>query len=440
MKHTCLTILFLLLVAGNIFGQNKIIDSLKLVLSKQQPGIKKVNCLNDIGWEIMNYNPDTAIILSKQALAISKKLNLVKGIRDSYAQLGTYYRIIGDYTKSLSHLLQALKIDEELKDEEGMAIRYSRIAIVYENIDNFKAALNYYFKALKIDIKTGDPNNIASDYCGIGTVYDELNKYDTSLHYYNKALTLVQKCGNIEFEANCLANIGIVHAKQQKYEKALECYLKCQKISEQIGDKYRYAADLGNIGSIYLEMKQYGKAEDYLKRALLIFSELRILEGQKQQHLNLSTLYQEIGKHKLSLEHFKQFVIYKDSVTNEENTKKQTQLEMRYEFDKTQTADSIKNIERAKQEFLKHQQEIKQQKLYTFGGIIGFGLMLIVAFVSFRAFRNKQKANLIIVEQKLLVEEKQKEVLDSIHYAKRIQQALLPPHKYIQRVLKQMNS
>ena len=33
-------------------------------------------------------------------------------------------------------------------------------------------------------------------------------------------------------------------------------------------------------------------------------------------------------------------------------------------------------------------------------------------------------------------EEKQKEVLDSIHYAKRIQQALLPNEKYINKYIK----
>ena len=67
--------------------------------------------------------------------------------------------------------------------------------------------------------------------------------------------------------------------------------------------------------------------------------------------------------------------------------------------------------------------------------IIGFTLMLVVAGVSFRAYRNTQKANEIISGQKDLVEEKQKEILDSIHYAKRIQKSLLPTGKYIYKNL-----
>jgi hypothetical protein len=42
----------------------------------------------------------------------------------------------------------------------------------------------------------------------------------------------------------------------------------------------------------------------------------------------------------------------------------------------------------------------------------------------------------IISRQKEIVEEKQKEVLDSIRYAKRIQNSLLPTDRYIDKVLK----
>jgi len=43
-------------------------------------------------------------------------------------------------------------------------------------------------------------------------------------------------------------------------------------------------------------------------------------------------------------------------------------------------------------------------------------------------------------EQKHLVEEKQKEILDSIHYAKRIQSALLANDKYIDKNIKRLKS
>ena len=64
-------------------------------------------------------------------------------------------------------------------------------------------------------------------------------------------------------------------------------------------------------------------------------------------------------------------------------------------------------------------------------------LILVIGFAVFayRSFLQKQKANIEITKQKEIIEEKQKEILDSIHYAKRIQTALLPSEKYIGRNL-----
>jgi hypothetical protein len=64
--------------------------------------------------------------------------------------------------------------------------------------------------------------------------------------------------------------------------------------------------------------------------------------------------------------------------------------------------------------------------------------MLLIAAIAFRAFRQKKKANAVILQQKLLVEEKQKEILDSIRYAKRIQTVLMPNEKYIVKKLESL--
>ncbi|HYG53442.1 MAG TPA: hypothetical protein VD905_21285 [Flavobacteriales bacterium] len=56
----------------------------------------------------------------------------------------------------------------------------------------------------------------------------------------------------------------------------------------------------------------------------------------------------------------------------------------------------------------------------------------------YNRFRVTRKQKHVIEEQKGLVELKQKEVMDSIHYAKRIQQALLPTEKSVTKKLKDL--
>jgi hypothetical protein len=62
----------------------------------------------------------------------------------------------------------------------------------------------------------------------------------------------------------------------------------------------------------------------------------------------------------------------------------------------------------------------------------------IITLIIFRSLNITKKQKFIIKNQKELVEEKQKEILDSIHYAKRIQNALLPTEKYIQKNIDRM--
>ena len=60
--------------------------------------------------------------------------------------------------------------------------------------------------------------------------------------------------------------------------------------------------------------------------------------------------------------------------------------------------------------------------------------MLALVLFTFIGYKQKQKANTIISHQKELVEGKNKEILDSINYAKRLQEAILPPISLIKKI------
>ena len=72
---------------------------------------------------------------------------------------------------------------------------------------------------------------------------------------------------------------------------------------------------------------------------------------------------------------------------------------------------------------------------------IALGIVLavvIIVLIVFKTLRTTRKQKQIIERQKELVEEKQKEILDSIRYAKRIQEALLTSQSYIERNLQRL--
>jgi serine phosphatase RsbU (regulator of sigma subunit) len=131
---------------------------------------------------------------------------------------------------------------------------------------------------------------------------------------------------------------------------------------------------------------------------------------------------------------------------NEESIKAGAQKELQFEFDKKTTADSLRVIGEKKVMNAQLAQE-KTQRFALYGG-----LAIVIVFAGFMYNRFKvtssqkriieakeketHKQYEIITHQKHLVDEKQKEILDSINYASRIQKALLPNEKYIEKNLR----
>jgi len=104
------------------------------------------------------------------------------------------------------------------------------------------------------------------------------------------------------------------------------------------------------------------------------------------------------------LEMYELSVKMRDSLNNETTRKTSIKKQFELEYEMQAEKDSILNASKIEKEQLKHEQAITQQRLYTLGGILGFALMLVVAVVSFRAYKSKQKTNIIITQQNVKIE------------------------------------
>jgi len=126
------------------------VDSLKTVIETAGHDTTKIKALNALGWKFMYSNPDTAIELSKQALAIAEKTEDLKNKAYSHSSLAVYYTIKSDYPTALDYHFKALKYREKQNYLKGMAGSYNNIGIIYRKQSDYPQALAYYFKSLKI--------------------------------------------------------------------------------------------------------------------------------------------------------------------------------------------------------------------------------------------------------------------------------------------------
>ena len=395
-----------------------------------------------------------------KALKLNEELGNRSGQAANLGGIGIVYDEQGDYAKALKFYFMALKINEELGQKNGQSANLSNIGIVYYGERDYAKSLDYYNRALKINRETGNKINEGNNVVGIGNVYYEQNKLSEALTYFLMGEKLYEETASLPGLANAYTSIANVYATKADSAgakgpvangyngKALDYYLKAMKINEELGNKNGLGMNYVNLGSHYRTLKKYKEAEDYFKRSFALAKELHSLEELKYVHESLSRLYAETNRHALALDHYILSVKYRDSLLNEESTRASIQQEMKFNFGKKAAADSLKAD--AEKKIIGVQLEHEQSQRYFLYG--GLALVLVFAGFMFNRFKvthkqkliieakekETQKQNEIISLQKHLVEEKQKEILDSIRYAKRIQSSLLPPEIMIEKALNKL--
>ncbi|MCC7303257.1 MAG: tetratricopeptide repeat protein [Bacteroidia bacterium] len=381
----------------------------------------------------------------KASLIIRKKLRDLKNCGAVYNNIAMVMQDMGNYPDALENHLIGLRYREKCADTAGMAFSHNNISLIYQAQKEYSNAIAELEKAENLFRKTNDLNGLANVYNNLGVIYKMLEKYEDALRMYKLSLKLVEETGNRKEQGNTMNNIGTLYMgwagkdsiqKKMHYTLA-EMHLKSSlRIREGTGDQNGIASSHYNIGNLLIKMGKYADARSHIEKGLEIGLNISSKMVIRESYSGLAFLDSLQGNYRSALRNYMLFIAFRDSMNNEENTRKQVQQEMRYDFEKEQQADSIRQAAEVAKREMSHQQELKQQRWYIYGGITGFLLMLSVAAISFRAYRQKQRDNRIIAKQKELVEEKQKEILDSIHYARRIQRSLLPSEKYIQSRMK----
>ena len=433
---------------------NQKIDSLCTINLKIKLNKKEINkylkekafALNNIGiiFDIQG-DYDNGIDYYSQSLEIYEEMGNKEGIASSLNNLGAIYKVQGNYAKAIDYFTQNLKISEEIGNKRGIAASLNNIGLIFQEQSDYSKALDYFTQSLKITEEIGDKRGISASFNNIGIIYQALNDYSKALDYFTQSLKITEEIGDKAEIAPSLNNIGMIYEEQGNYAKAIDYYTQSLKINEEVGDRKVIAASLIFIANIYENQGDYTKALKYGSRALSIAQEIGATTRIKGAAKSLWNVNKKLGRYKTALEMYELYISSRDSLESEENQKAVILQEYKYTYEKQAAADSIKAAEANKvkdaelsAEKAKTKQQ-QQQSYFLFGGLV---IALILGGFIFNRFRvtNKQKG--IIEKQKQQVdnayeklEEKNQEILDSISYAKRIQNAILPPVKLVKEYL-----
>ena len=391
------------------------------------------NTLNNIG-EIHKFRGDypNAIRNYLESYKIKLKIGDRAGMANTLNNLGEIHSIRSEFEKALEYYLEAAALWDELHNLSGTAGAYHNIGEIYANLENYEMAGKYFHKALTLQRQTDDIRNQASSLRHLGEIRMKMMDYDSALIDFSEALSLEQRLENKTGISTTLESLGKLHFNSQEYEEALENYRNALKINHEIGNKKGEASLYNLMGEVYLQLGNPSEALKYFELSSDISTELRILATQQNNYLGMAHAYQMMGNYRKALDLYFDYQAIKDTLLTEQIHKQIAELETKY-----QTEQKEKELQLKDAELMRKDLELRQQNLQRNAVLVGLLLVILLASVIYRSYRQKQKANEILTLQKAEIELKNLEITDSIRYAKNIQNAFLPHEAYISELFQE---
>ena len=384
----------------------------------------RFQALNDFIWVFKSINSDSAFHYVDLMLSEASLKGFKKYIARSWSLRGTTEQY--NEKKKLMYYQKALELYESYGDLRGVCSMNNNIALLYRDNGMNEEALKIFRENVILSNELKSKGLLEVSYQNIGHSLNYKREYDSAIFYYDKCIKLCDELKKemfIKHKFHALMGIGDIYNIRDNLTQALANYQKCILIAESLNDFSALRKVYKAIGNLYFEdenynlsLTNYQKAEKYdLKYSG--GSDVNILLMLYKNHSNLNNF-------KNASTVVKKYFLIKDSLDQMNSNKELIELKMDKEFSLLKEIDSIKYAN----EINLNQAEIASEKQRRNGLIIIILIVLFSLVFLYRQFIQTRK-------QKLVIESKQKEIKDSISYAKKIQDAIMTSTVYIEDVL-----
>lgn len=404
-----------------------------------------------IGYRTNNF-PD-AIANFSEMVHYASMANDSSGMAHGHLMIGACYYQNGNYPKALEAYQSALTVAESIQNLRTQAMALNNIGNIQDELKNYPLALQYLEQALEIKKLQGDEKGAMDTRENMANIYSRIGDYEHALHQYDSVLVFKQNVKDENGIGKTLMNIGFSYEKMGKFNNALDYYSRSLKIFYKLDDNMNIAKCLNNIGDIYYALGKYQQAIDSSEKSLSIGRKLQSKTNVKSSALSLTKSFVKRNQYKQAYEYHVLYSEMKDSLFNEQSAKQLQEMETKYQTEKKQ-----QEIEKQKLTIDKQDAQARSQRIMLFAMLGGLVLVILIAVQVFRGYKQKKKANELlsaknqeieeknihlnqanveISEQKAEIEEKNLNIMDSIRYAKRIQQTILPRDQFVEKLMPQ---
>jgi class 3 adenylate cyclase len=336
-----------------------------------------------------------AINYWEESLAVFEEMGDLTGVSNMLNNLGAINQNEGDDTKALEIYLRALTVAEEADNTQRIATALTNIGVVYaKKPETYQKSLDYLLRALPLFEELQSDSDIGNVTVNIGNVYFDLDDDSTALIYYQKSLLAYDGSSDVPYT---LISMGRVFAKRGEFNKSLQIQQEALTLARRYESRLVMAKAMVGIGDTYRLMGRYHQAIANYHNVLEINEgnvDAEFKNDIREAYQGLAKAYERVGDYRRAFEYQELLTAIKDTLFYAANQKKLDLLVSNFENEQKQGEIDLLTKEQALQEA-----NLQKEKIQKNAFLGGFVLILIIAFVIFRNYRNKVKTNKLLDKQ-----------------------------------------
>ena len=405
---------------------------------------------------------DEALYNYQKALNIYKNQNKEEEQAQLNYNIGNLYYSTEDFDSALKFYNHALNLEDRLNNEEEKLLTYNNIGVIYYEKERWSDALQNYFRSLELARKHGYMKEQAITLNNIGNVKFDEKDYNQAVNYYNQSKELSLELKYLKGMAIALHNQANAYLKMGKIDTAKLLLSQSLQISQELDLNEVLFNNYRSLAEIFASADDCAKSLEYYKK----YSELRFSVSEEKTR-QISILHQKYKYKTQNLEddyglRMKSVLAKKAQVSRKLSRMvgrlKAERVISKYHKEKQKQEIDILNQENTISELkIREREQDLEKRNWQIAGL-GSALLLgiVLVFLLIRLNKQSKRTNKLLAEhnselakQKEEIEKqrnrievhrneiaRQKESMtSSIVYARRIQQAVLPPTGYFNEFL-----
>ena len=202
--------------------------------------------------------------------------------------LGSIYRQLNQWERSIDVLNQALLIFEEAGSSRDLAITLEHVGLWHMTVGELDKALEFFERAGQEEAPETLLNNI-------GVAYQRLGRPIESISYLERSLEAAIREEDGRGEAVSRVSLGLVYLDLERWHDAEACLQQARAIFRERRDSHREAQTLIHLGRVYAKQGRKREAVEVYEEGLAVFDSAGDVYWRARVLLELGTLANAMG-------------------------------------------------------------------------------------------------------------------------------------------------